>query len=197
MTSINFGNYFSDTCCKKIATRFYFCLKITNMDKRRENTISKIKQTYINMVVNKEAINVRALVRKANINKSTFYRYYTYIEELEDELITQLAEKIYIKSHNGGYDNFVENYFYVYEQVLTPEEKTLFRKHPHKITDSLVRIALSHFKDEYPDPNKQLILYIIATGCIALFLNNNYTREERRSAIISVGKSFKRFLDEK
>lgn len=167
------------------------------MDKRRENTINKIKQTYINMVVNKEAINVRALVRKANINKSTFYRYYTYIEELEDELITQLAEKIYIESTNGGHDNFVKNYYYVYEQVLTPEEKALFRKHPHKITDSLVQIALSHFKKKYPDLNQQLILYIIATGCIALFLNNNYTREERRNATISVGKSFKRFLDEK
>lgn len=167
------------------------------MDKRREATISKIKQTYINMVVNKEAINVRALVRKANINKSTFYRYYTYIEELEDELIIQLAEKIYTESRNGGRENFVENYFYVYEQVLTPEEKALFRKHPHKITDSLVRIALSHFKAEHPDPNQQLILYIIATGCIALFLNNNFTREERKNAIISVGKSFKRFLDEK
>lgn len=187
--------YFSDTCCKKIATHLRLCLKISNMDKRRENTKKKIQQTYINMLMQREPINVRSLVKKANINKSTFYRYYTYLEELENELVHDVVEKLYIASSNNKDGHFVENFFDIYENKLDIESKTIFRNNAKLTTSMMAAYAMNEFKKTHNDINDILLFYVVSSGCFQLFLDNRYSKEERRKGIIEVANLYRKIIN--
>ncbi len=57
-------------------------------NKRKQNTIEKIEKTFIELIQSRELdeINVTDLVKKANINRSTFYVNYIDIYDLADKV---------------------------------------------------------------------------------------------------------------
>ena len=162
------------------------------MDKRSIATRNKIKRTYLDMIANKQPVNVRALVRKANINKSTFYRYYSYIEELENETLKDLAKDIYTYSASMK-DNktFVENFFDYFEQ-LEEGKKIIFARNPFKTTEVVTEYAFDEYRKHYnAELPKLLTLYIVSSGCINLLVNRKFTREDRKAAIIKMGNLYR------
>ncbi len=70
------------------------------MDKRIQNTKRKLKETLLILLTKKRLkdITVLELCKIANINRTTFYKYYNDIEDLtlkiEEELIIHLKEEI-------------------------------------------------------------------------------------------------------
>ena len=76
------------------------------MDKRIEKTKQKIKSKYIELMFQKEpnTIQVKELCKQANINRSTFYERYGYIDTLIDEIIEEEVTKISL-------NNYVESFY--------------------------------------------------------------------------------------
>ena len=167
------------------------------MDTRSIKTRAKIKDKYILMLLHKEPVNVRALVKKAKINKSTFYRYYSYIEELEDEIIHDLAVETYniCKTNENGL--FIENFFDYYENKMDDIRKFIFNWNISKSSHILASLATDDYKTANDDLHRELLMYILANGCISLFLNKKYPREDKKKAIIDIGRAYFELIDGK
>src|SRR5574344_1177042 len=79
------------------------------MDKRIEKTKQKIKSKYIELMLQKEpnTIQVKELCKQANINRSTFYERYGYIDKLIDEIIEEEVTKISLNNYDieSNYQN--------------------------------------------------------------------------------------------
>ena len=167
------------------------------MDKRSIATRKKIRDTYISMLINKEPINVRAIVKKANINKSTFYRYYTYLEELEDELILEVVKDAHSSCATPTTNDatFAEKFF-DYIENMDDRSRAIFYRNVPRACDMFVSIALEGYKKKEDNHIKQLIFYIISSGCMQLFVNRKYGRAEKKEAIVELGKAYGRIAAE-
>lgn len=67
------------------------------MDRRTRYTINAIRETFLELLRNNtvERITVEELCRLADINRSTFYRYYSDIYALFDDICDQYFEKLF------------------------------------------------------------------------------------------------------
>lgn len=65
-------------------------------NKRKKESQEKIKKVFINMIQNKELnqISVTDIVKKAHINRSTFYANYLDIYDLADKIKDEMYENI-------------------------------------------------------------------------------------------------------
>ena len=76
------------------------------MDRRILNTKRKLKETLLSLLNKKrlQEITVLELCKIANINRTTFYKYYTDIEDLtlkiEEELTEELAKEVELIKRN-------------------------------------------------------------------------------------------------
>lgn len=66
------------------------------MDKRIIRSTQKIKDTYLKLLFKEDPsqIQVKDLCREANVNRSTFYDRYGFLEALENEVIEEEMKKI-------------------------------------------------------------------------------------------------------
>ena len=84
------------------------------MDKRIEKTKQKIKSKYKELMFQKEPnnIQVKELCKQANINRSTFYERYGYIDALIDEIIEEEVTKISLNNYyiESNYQNLKISY---------------------------------------------------------------------------------------
>ena len=112
------------------------------MDKRIKKTKQKIKSKYIELMLQKEpnTIQVKELCKQANINRSTFYERYGYIDKLIDEIIEEEVTKISLNNYDieSNYQNLKIN-------------KTMIKTYVESFCNNkiLVRFCLVDNKDFY------------------------------------------------
>lgn len=120
------------------------------------NTKKIIKNTFltINQTKKIDEIKVSEVSRKAGISRTTFYSYYddvyNIVEEIEDELLNQLAEKSKIRKtyklqkHNVDNPLFLDMMIYEYMEEHKDEFRLLFGENG----DPLFRYKYSKFLQE-------------------------------------------------
>jgi len=95
----------------KMLENKYVLSIISTMKLKRERTIEKIKKCYINLLLLKGPtdITVSEICKKSRINRSTFYKYYSYIDLLIEDIIRDQINEI-SKVNDVLYDQFyIEN----------------------------------------------------------------------------------------
>lgn len=116
------------------------------MRTKKARTKKHIKDTYIKLLDNHEPLDVSVseLCEAADINRSTFYEYYSYIEMMIDEIIYDQIDSL------SGVNNVVYDEYY-YTNTLTEENVKNYIK---SFADNKVLIKLiksnqsSRFKAE-------------------------------------------------
>lgn len=111
------------------------------MDKRILKTKKKLTSTLLNLIEEKKIkkITVLELCKKANINRTTFYKYYTDIDDLvtkiEESLLLDLKNNItdikrnYLISYINKTIETIKNHKEIYGKLLSPNgDKTFLKK---------------------------------------------------------------------
>lgn len=77
------------------------------MTKKRLKTISSIKNAYIDLLLQKDplSISVKEICEKCHINRSTFYEYYPYIDQLTKDVIYDQIDNTSL-DNNTLYDDY-------------------------------------------------------------------------------------------
>ena len=72
-----------------------------------KRTRAHFQKAFINMVkeVGYSKITVRKLVEYADYNRTSFYRYYDNLDQLSQEVIDLIVNKIYYQSYLKGKNN--------------------------------------------------------------------------------------------
>lgn len=92
-------------------------MKVKNLNKSSIKTKALIKETFIEMLGEKKElsnINVSDLVKKANINRSTFYAHYDNIYDLAKEYENEIIDTFYTSWHyieNDNFEMFLDSFF--------------------------------------------------------------------------------------
>lgn len=100
-------------------------------NKKKQVTISKIEKAFIELIQIKDIseISVMDLVKKANINRSTFYTNYFNIYDLADKISEKMYQNIlkFYKNEITKKD-FPYNYYELFRHIKNnqPYYKTLF-----------------------------------------------------------------------
>lgn len=129
------------------------------MDLRTKKSKQLIKSTFLKLrkTLPLEKIKVRELCRIAEINKSTFYRYYIDIydlsSQLEDELVQQVLADF--KGKDMLFDDPVK-FFASLPMVRNDELLILFRGEPNKMFMKMEDQLLDYYAN-YLDTDEQKI----------------------------------------
>lgn len=173
-------------------------------DNRRVSMTKKIlKDTFIEMLEEKDIqkIYVRELCERADINRSTFYKYYdsqyTLLTEMEEDLLNQIEEKC--NNKDSDLDGlitiltFLKNNKKVYKLLFNSTTDPLFAK---KILN--LPIILKSVSEKLSNTNeyKYKQTYILQGGyhVILEWLNNNCKETPKEIANILM-KYIKQNLD--
>lgn len=67
------------------------------LSRRQQYTVHMLQETYIDLVKELGAgnVSVAELCRSADVNRTTFYRYYTDIEDMSDQMVSGMFEQIF------------------------------------------------------------------------------------------------------
>ena len=154
----------------------------------------KIKQAYLKMLGSGKTPNVREICRIADINKSTFYRHYSYLEELEKEMYVEEAKEFYaylIKDtdFNNIPDGFMERVF-EYRKTLSKERTLFLDKNKPVAVDEVVNLAIEGVKKISDNINNEMLVAIVVRGSMYLMFDNRYTDQEKIDITTKITRSY-------
>ena len=98
-------------------------MKAKNLNNSSKKTRNLIKNTFAEMLSEKKEINkisVTELVKRANINRGTFYTHYNDIYEVAEDFSNELIDKFFsndILFDIKNVDQFIETFF-KYKKLL-------------------------------------------------------------------------------
>ena len=101
-------------------------MKAKNLNNSSRKTRNLIKNTFAEMLSEKKEINkisVTELVKRANINRGTFYTHYNDIYEVAEDFSNELIDKFFsndILFDIKNVDQFIETFF----KYLKTNDKT-------------------------------------------------------------------------
>lgn len=131
--------------------------KINN--KKRKESQEKIEKAFVELIQSKEIheITVTEIVKKADVNRSTFYANYLDIYDLADHIMARLESdirNIYQEELENHYNS--NNYLKIFEHVYNNQifYKTIFKLNydkNYKINQYDINQANKYFDNKYID----------------------------------------------
>ncbi|MDE6677019.1 MAG: TetR/AcrR family transcriptional regulator [Clostridia bacterium] len=165
------------------------------MDRRIKKTNTAIYKAYLQAKNSHPETepSVKEICAIADINKTTFYRYYTDIDELSRAVISAMVNKLLIEN--------IE-----IEKVLTEPESYFshvlknFKEHENQINAFIAhnhvefifeaeRLLKIKLKEAAPDKYDEILYTFIAGGAAHYFLSENYNDENELQKFCSIIKA--------
>ena len=160
------------------------------MDRRTKYTKKIIKETFISLLEKKEInkITVSEICQIADINRSTFYRYYLDVYDLLSNIQDELINKL--KNINSDKKYTIESFT---EEILNIflEEKELIRilfntNESIYFLNSILEVAYKKCKETWLEKNKELteeeieyasvFIFNGALGIVNYWVKNNFNK---------------------
>jgi len=172
------------------------------MDKRIVNTKKKLTETFFQLLAKKKIndITVLELCNKANINRTTFYKYYKDIDDLalkiEDELIADLEQYIvdikrnYLISFTSKIIEAISRNKDVYTKILSDNgDHTFLRKILNLVHTQSIEEWQKLLKKATPRDLDNIYNFIVdgTIGLIEAWIRNN-CKDEPESIAIFINK---------
>ena len=66
-----------------------------NMNRRQRMTVRLLEEAYLELLTEKREANVAVLCERADVNRTTFYRYFRDIEDLSEQMTAGLFDEIF------------------------------------------------------------------------------------------------------
>lgn len=170
------------------------------MNKRKLETENKIKSAYLTMLQNKEVPNIRAICRMVNINKSTFYRHYEYLGQLETQIKQEMAHRIFDELIQGSMNSTIDREYLSkcldWINNLTPAERMIVDSRDEILFDEYRKVCFNYFQNYIKDP--VVILYTIYNSYLALrvFCGNLLSEGNKLKYVVAIMKIFTAGFDE-
>ncbi|MCR4698017.1 MAG: hypothetical protein K5762_01490 [Bacilli bacterium] len=105
-----------------------------------------------------------------NINKSTFYRHYEFIGELETEIKKEMAHKIFDELVNGAFTSVIDRTYLTrclnWMNALSKGERKIISSPDEILFDEYSKCCYGYFKEYIKDP--VVMLYTICTSYLAI-----------------------------
>ena len=113
-------------------------------DRRVLRTKKNIRQTFLQLLSEKSLtqLTVKELSERADINRKTFYMYYSNIEEILSELEDELVQKLVLVFEKELFEYLDTRYPEIPKAIA--EEKVI-----SDATDELLKKAITEFKAEF------------------------------------------------
>ena len=161
------------------------------MDRRVKYTKNIIKETFINLLEKKEInkITVSEICKKADINRSTFYRYYLDVYDLLNQIQNELIDKLKnIKSDNiytvESFSEEILNVFLEEKKLI----KILFDTNDNiYFLNSVLEVAYQKCKESWLVDNHNLsedeieyasiFIFNGALGIVNYWVKNNFDKD--------------------
>lgn len=150
------------------------------MNNKRERTKTKIKNCYISLLMTKSPldINVSEICKKCQINRSTFYEYYSYIDSLIEDIIYDQIDAI-SKVNDVLYDSYyIENTTgpdYVAKYMKNIAGNEVLMRFIKSNESNRFKAAITNAQSEYEikrynitDPTKRIKVMYRNSGVLAI-----------------------------
>lgn len=160
------------------------------MDRRTKYTKNIIKETFINLLEQKEInkITVSEICKIADINRSTFYRYYLDVYDLLSKIQEELVNKLKNIKSNKKYT--VESFSEEILNVFLEEKKLikiLFDTNENiYFLNTILEVAYQKCKETWLEENKNLneeeieyasvFIFNGALGIVNFWVKNNFDK---------------------
>lgn len=146
-----------------------------------------IKKAYLETIRERKTPNVRDLCRRANINKSTFYRYYSCLEAFEDELYKETVGGLFpldkeINWEIEGFETSKEIHNKIF--YMNGDVKILFNYKKETFIKYLYDFScLMLNKHQNENIKEKMYLDFYFYGTINIITSNKYSIEDKESFI--------------
>lgn len=141
------------------------------LTRRQKYTINMLQEAYVDLLQESADGNVSVveLCQRADVNRSTFYYYYTDIEDLKDRTISYIFQQIFEVLHNVKKDNPGDAHQQIRNALnITIKNKKLCRQ---LLCDSRAELVAKALED-----NLSLFWYdILSTGCTDAIAKLSYS----------------------
>lgn len=165
------------------------------MDRRIKKTNTAICEAYLQAKIShpKKEPSVKEICAFADINKTTFYRYYTDIDSLSSSIIKATLNQLLIE----GLDTeklFTEPEIY-FRQVLRnfknneKEISAFLADNPDTFMFEAERILKSKLKETASDKYDEVLCTFIAGGAAHYFLSADYSNENELNKFCRIIKA--------
>lgn len=165
------------------------------MDRRIKKTKAAIFDAYIQKKKAHPGTepSVKEICAVADINKTTFYRYYTDIEALSYSIINTLINKLLIEgieikkllTEPEEYFRHILSNFRKYQEHLS----AFLADNPHKFIFEAERVLKATLKETAADSYDEVLCTFIAGGAANYFLSPNYNDEIQLNKLCRIIKA--------
>lgn len=156
-----------------------------------------IRETIISLLNKNKTVNditVSDVVEAANINRGTFYNHYSspidVLEEMKNELMTQLSEGLKVANLNKDLDAFID---FIIEHCRKNEQD--YRKIIKAIPMSIIDDLKQQFIRELEKMNfniDEITIHILVNGIVGLYLD--FMKGTIHTSYDELSKKLKKFL---
>ena len=165
------------------------------MDRRIKKTTNAIFEAYFMAKTAHPAVepSVKEICAIADINKTTFYRYFTDIDSLSNAVIKAAATELLIDGIDvGKLLTDPEIYFkHVLKKLKKDEDKlNAFLSENHlKFIFEAEKLLKTKLKEIFPDRYDEILYTFIAGGASHYFLSANYNDENELQKFCNIIKA--------
>lgn len=165
------------------------------MDRRVKKTTAAIFEAYVQAKKSHPGIepSVKEICGIADINKTTFYRYFTDVEKLSYSIINATVNKLLIEGINTVYLlTEPKTYFkYVLSNLKNYEEEisVFLADNPQTFIFEAERILKDRLKETAADKYDEVLCTFIAGGAAHYFLSENYNDENELNKFCRIIKA--------
>ena len=129
-----------------------------NMNRRQRMTVRLLEEAYLELLTEKREANVAVLCEQADVNRTTFYRYFRDIEDLSEQMTAGLFDEIFSALDEIGNAGTSANKKILRALDVTEKNGKLCR---HLLSDSHTDLAVVSL-EEHLTLLKETVL---STGC--------------------------------
>lgn len=171
------------------------------MDRRRKKTNTAILKAYVQAKKSHPGAepSVKEICGFADINKTTFYRYYSDVEKLSYSIINATANKLLIEGIKTEYLlTDPKAYFkFVLSNLKNCEEElsVILADNPRTFIFEAERILKDRLKETAPDKYDEVLCTFIAGGAAHYFLSANYNDESEMQKFCNIIKAITASFD--
>ncbi len=165
------------------------------MDRRIKKTNHAIFEAYMQAKTAHPGTqpSVKEICALADINKTTFYRYYTDVDSLANSVVKAAATKLLIEGIDvGKLLTEPETYFkHVLKNLKQDEDmlKAFLADDNLKFIFEAEKLLKTKLKEIFPDKYDEILYTFIAGGASHYFLSANYNDENELQKFCSIIKS--------
>lgn len=175
-------------------------MKVKNLNNSSLKTKESIRTAFAEMVKEKQDLNkitVTELVRRANINRSTFYLHYNDIYDIVSELEHSLMSSILEKNPRSREELFqflddllelIRTNEDLYRQILSSDSPIYFlRKLRRQIADKIIAVPdISHSPEKWFPMKVEVFVDGICEQVVYYFRDQrSYTYDEMKEGVLA------------